>query len=286
VLGQPDEDVIRKFFRLIIEESGFDLINVGEIFVGAHLYKAINSLHHGVLAWSIARKMRYWWLIQLPRSFEEYIGSLPEKTRRHITRDCRKFEIAGPDFRVMHLPEEVEMFLRDAEKVSRLTYQWKLGYGLCNDEYTRQRLTRLAKNGTLRCYVFYLSGSPCAFGWGELSHRTFVFQVTGYDPQYRKLSPGTALIMRMVQDLIENTKCQVFDFMWGGDEGYKSRLGTVSFGCVPMQVAQIYRPYSLLIYVLDQMLNLSKKLIGLVVEHRSLKQRMRTALRRYGVGTF
>jgi Acetyltransferase (GNAT) domain len=286
VPGQPDENVIRRLFQVVIEEANFDLINVGEVFVGSPLYKAITSLHDGVIAWRIARKERHWWLIQMPGSFDEYVASLPERTRRHITRDCRKFEIEAPDFRVIQLPDEVEIFLRDAERISRLTYQWKLGCGLRNDEDTRERLIRLAKNGALRCYIVYLSGNPCAFGWGELSHRTFVFQVTGYDPRYRKLSPGTALIMRMIRDLIQNTECEVFDFKWGSEEGYKSRLGNFSLACVPMQVAQIYRPYSLLIIVLDQMLTLFKKLAGSIIEQGPLKQRLRTTLRRYGVGTF
>jgi hypothetical protein len=86
-----------------------------------------------------------------------------------------------------------------------------------------------------RCAVifFFVENKPCAFGWGELAYKRFVFQQTGYDPDYRKLSPGTALMMRMIRDLIEHTDCEVFDFLWGGDEGYKSRLGTVSVGlCV------------------------------------------------------
>ena len=124
----------------------------------------------------------------------------------------------------MRLPEEVDKFLEDAEKISRLTYQWKLGYGLCNDEATRQKFFRLAKNGTLRCYIIYLHGEPCAFGWGELCHRTFVWYQTGYNPKYYKLSPGTALLMRMIRDLIENTNCKVFDFLWGGEDGYKAKI--------------------------------------------------------------
>jgi len=285
VLGQPSESVIREFFHHVIKEGDFDLINVGHIFVDSPVYNAVTNLH-GAISWRVARKEKHWWLIRLPGSFYEYLASLREKTKVHLIRDCHKFERKDPDFRVMQLPEDIDIFLRDAETISRLTYQWNLTFGICNDESTRQHLGRLAKNGTLRCYITYLQGRPCAFGWGELSHRKFYFRQTGFDPQYRKLSPGTALIMRMIQDLIENTDCDVFDLQWGGKDGYKSRFGTVSLRTAAIQVAQIYKPYALLICALDQTLNLAKNSVGLVVERGPLKTRLRSVLRRYGVGTF
>lgn len=291
VLGQPSEEVIRRFFQLIIEGPKFDLINVGEVLVDSPLYKVITSLHKGVIAWK-ERKHHLRWLIQLPSSFDEYLASLRASTRMAVTRERRRLEREAPSFRVMQFPDEVETFLRDAEKISRVTYQWHLGYGyrICNDEGTRERFTRLAKSGILRGYILYLRGKPCAFNWGELSHRTFVWQVTGYDRQYHRLSPGTALLMWMIRDVIENTNCEVFDFKWGSEEGYKSRFGTTSFPCTRMQVAQIYRPYSLLILALDQMLNLPKnvleKLLYLIFRHGALKRRLRSAMHRYGIATY
>jgi hypothetical protein len=286
VLGRPNEDVIRKFFQLVIENSGFNIIDLGMIFVDSPLYNTVTHLSDGVIAWRAARKMQYWWLIQLPGSFGAYIASLPENTRKHLTRDLRKCERESPDFRITQNPEDVGSFLSDAEMISRSTYQWNLGYGTRNDEAAQQRLSWLAKTGVLRCYILYLRGVPCAFGWGELSHRRFVFEEMGYDPQYRKLSPGTTLVLRMIQDLIENTDCEVFDFKWGGEDGYKSRFGNISLRCVSMQLAPIHKPYALLIMALDQILNLFKKLIGSIIEQRTVKKRLRTILRRRGVGTF
>jgi Acetyltransferase (GNAT) domain len=285
VVGEPSEDVIRKFLHLIIQEGGFDLINVGCIFIDSPLYRAFRSLHD-VVIWSVSRKNYLWWMIRLPDSFDEYMASLRETAKMRIARDYRRFERAAPEFRVMQHPEEVDLFLRDAETISRLTYQWNLSYGFCGNESTRQKLLRLAKNGNLRCYLTYLDGKPCAFGWGELSHRKFIFRKTGYDPQHRKLSPGSALMMRMIRDLIENTNCEIFDFLWGGDDGYKSRVATLSIRCTSVQAAPMFKPYSLLIAALDQALNLFKTLIGSVIESSPIKARLRSVLRRYGVGTF
>ena len=288
VPGGTDENIIRKFFQVLFEESGFDLIHVGEVFIGSPLHKAITSLGHGAVAWR-ERKIQIRWLIRLPGSFDEYLASLRPTTRTAINKARRKLEREAPEFRVMLLPEEVETFLRDAEKINRLTYQWDLGYRLCNDESTRERFTRLAKNGNLRGYILYLHGNPCAFGLGEFSHRTFGGHRMGYDPHYRKLSPGTALLMWMIRDMIENTDCEIFDLKWGGEEGYKSRFSTMNLGCARMELAQIYRPYSLLIVALDLALNAAKNFtehaLHLISGRGALRQRLRSALHRYGFGT-
>jgi hypothetical protein len=289
VLGQPSENVIRKFFQLIIEESDIDLIDVGHILIDSPLYNAINNLPRGIIAWR-ERKKQIRWLIRLPGSFDEYFASLRATTRAAVASERRKLERESPSFRIMRLPEEVEDFLKDAEKISRLSYQWKLGYRLYNDENTRQRFTRLAKAGTLRCYILYLHGQPCAFGWGELNHGRFVWDTTGYDPHYRKLSPGTALLMSMIRDLVENTNCEIFDFKWGSEEGYKSRFATLSFSCARMHIAQIYKPRPFLIFALDKILNSLKnfieKLLFWIFGHGANKRRLRSAMRRYGIATY
>ena len=286
VLGEPSESLVRRFFHHAIEGSNFDVIDVEEIFIDSPLYKAVTSLGGPVIAWRAMRKKRIWWFIRMPRSFDEYIAWLRESGRERIVRHWRSFERENPDFRVMQRPEEVEVFLRDAEKISRLAYQWKFGQGLHNDENTRREFMRLAENGILRCYIVYLRGNPCAFGWGKLSYGRFSFRYTGYDPQYRQLSPGTALMMRMIRDLIENTNCKVFDFRWGGEDGYKSRFGSFSVGCAWVRVAKIYRPYSLFIILLDQTLNLAKNLVGLIIERGPLGKQLRSARRRHGIETY
>ena len=285
VIGEVCESVIQQFFQIIIKEGDFDLINVGYSFLNSPLYKAVDSLPNAV-TWQVSRKKHLWWLIRLPASFEAYIASLPERTRKHLVRDCRKFERECPELRVMRQPDEVDFFLRDAGEISRLTYQWKLNYGIRTDEIGHEHLRRLAERGQLRCYISYLQGEPCAFGWGDLSNGKFHFRETGYSPKFRKFSPGTALMMRMIKDMIENTDCRVFHFQWGGEDGYKSRLATEGHLCTSVQVAPRKKPYPLLIVLLDRSINLAKNSIGLVVESGPFKARFRSVLRRRGVGTF
>ena len=100
VLGEPSEHVIRKMFQHIIKGGGFDLIDVGYIFVNSPLYNAVRSLH-GAFAWRAARKKQIWWLIKMPGSFDMYFASLNERTRYHVARDSRRFERQAPVFRIL-----------------------------------------------------------------------------------------------------------------------------------------------------------------------------------------
>ena len=289
VIGQPDAAVIREFFEIIIEKSDFDLIRVGEIAANSPLYNVVTSLHRGVVAWG-ERKGHVHWLIKLPKSFDEYLASLRATTRAAIASDRRRFARDISHFQVVRLPEDVELFLRDADKISRQTYQWNLGCGLCDDESTRLQFMRQAQTGTLRCYIVYVKGEPCAFSYGELSHGTFGWHITGFDPRFRKLSPGTALLMMMIRDLIENTNCQNFDLKWGDADGYKSRFGTISFGCTRMHVAKIYRPYSFLIFALDKVIsiikNLGESLLYSIFGRGAFKQRLKRTMHRWGIATY
>lgn len=289
VLGCPSEQTVQRFFQIIIETSRFDLIELGQILIDSPLYRAVKSLP-GIVAWRILRKDEIRWLIDLPGSFDEYLSMLGWRTRRDVQRYSRKVEREAPEFRVIHQPKDVPDFLREAEQISRLTYQWKLGIRLRNDKATLDHFVRLANAGTLRGYLLYIQGRPCAFAWGELSQGKFAYRAIGYDPQYSKLSPGTVLYTWLIRDLIENTDCRVFDFGGGGEEGYKSRLATVSLSCVRMQAAKIYRPYPFFLFAIDQALLLAKSsMMGLlesVAGRGLLGRRLKSLLRPYGVGNY
>jgi len=96
--------------------------------------------------------------------------------------------------------------------------------------------------------------------------------------------------MWLVQDLIENRTCEIFDFGSGGRDGYKSRLAAASLSCEQIQMAQIHRPYPLMIFVLDRTLNVVKTAILGPVEtllaHGAFKRRLKSMLRPFGVGSY
>jgi hypothetical protein len=279
ILGEADENAIQEMLRLLLAESGFDLINLRDVVIGSSLYNAVTKLHGGgVIVRNAKRNDSVRWLIRLPKSFDEYMTALRSTTRRRVARDYRRLKKHSPDFFVITSPADVERFLRDAEQVSRLTYQWSNGVRVCNDEQTRRKFARLAEVGHFRGYLSYVKGTPCAFTWGQMNqHRVFAPQVTGFDPRFSKLSPGTALWMRAIRDLIENTDCEVLDFGGVGEDdgGYKSRFGNVRLDGAWLQVARWNRPYALFVTMLDQGFNLSKNLASSLIGYDRRRKRLR-----------
>jgi len=285
VLGQVDEQTIEKFIKFILSESNFDFIDLGEVIVDSPLYNAVTHLGGGALVNRVLRQNSIRWMIKLPELFDDYCKSLGQQTRKKDVGKFKKFE-RQPSFEahVIHQPNQVDKFLLDGEKVSRLTYQWNFGQRLLNDEATRQKFVQLAKIGKLRCYMLYFEGRPCAFACGVLSHRIYQWDTSGYDPQYVKDSPGTALMLWMIRDLIENTNCKIFDFGMGGNYDYKSRFGNTSLNCAWFQIGKWYRPYSVFIIMLEKFLNGAKNLAVWLIGSGNLMKRLKKATRHYREG--
>jgi hypothetical protein len=283
ILGEPDEQLFRRILESIVQKVGFDLMNVGEIVIDSPLYNAVTGLR-GVIVNSVMRKTIVHWLIKLPGSYNEYVSSLGRTTRAQDVRKVNKFEREIPhEFHVIERPEQVDQFLKAREHVGRLTYQWNLGARFYNDEAARQMLIRLMNRKQFRGFLIYVDGKPIAFGSGEMNNGIFLLHTPGFDPAYGKLSPGNALRMWMIRDLIENTDCKIVDFGMGGDDwGYKSRYGNVHFECAWLQVARWDRPYSLFITALDRALNAAKNLASRIIGFEHRFQGIRKWLRQYG----
>jgi hypothetical protein len=286
VLGISDETVSRRILEMMLQANDFDLINVGEVEVGSPMHRAAESIRGGALVGRVLRGNSIRWLIKLPPTFEEYCKSLGAQTRK---KDVGKFKkaIQQPSFevQVFHRPEQVEKFLADAEKISRMTYQWNFGQQLVNDAPTRQHFISQAEFGVMRCFLLYVDGEPRAFARGILSRGIFLWETSGYDPRYVKDSSGTSLMLWMIRDLIENTDCRVFDFGMGGNYGYKARFGNVSLTCDWLQIGQWRRPYSVLLIMLERAVNGSKNLVAsLVGPDSELMKRLKRSTRRYDAG--
>ena len=283
VLGQ-DEYIIEMILQPILNDSNFDLLDLGYIIIDSHLYNVVTKLRGGVIIGRASRSVQIQWLVKLPETFEDYIRSLGRKTRINSVREFKKLERQSAfKIHVIDRLNQIDKYLQDAEKVSRRTYQWNYGLGarFCNDEVTRERLVRFAKSEKLRCYIAYCDGQPSAFSCGEWRHRIYLLQKTGYDPKYASKSPGIALLLGTIRDLIDNTDCEYLDLGVGGYFEYKTRFGNTSLNCVRLQVGCLYRPYSFFLITLDQILNSAKNLLSLIIGQGTLVKRAKW-LRRYG----
>jgi len=166
------------------------------------------------------------WQIDLPKTFDEYLASLSSATRKGIRRTAAQVEKAfGERLSIRRFQDVTDLddYLRDAESIAARTYQRSLGVGFLDDERQRARIRMLMERGWFRSYVLYLDGYPVAFEQGEAYRSRFVSVRAGYDPACGQHRIGAYLLLKAIEDLVEDARFSLFDFGLG-DADYKRKL--------------------------------------------------------------
>lgn len=283
-LGHINKDQWLEVLHAVMARWPFTLLDLGEVIRGSSLYQATKQLPNSLLV-AHGRKPSIRWFIDLPGTFDDYLSCLRPSTKRNVTYKVRRFEREQSyDFVTVTRPEQVDQFLRDGEAVSRRTYQWALGQRLEDREETRSYYQRLAEAGRMRCHLLYIDGVPAGFMRNELHGGVCNYGTPGFDPRFERSSPGLVMLLWTIRDLIENTDCRLFDFGEGGDDqGYKSRFGNRSIECEYVQIYPATKPYSVLIYLAERGLTLTKNFADAMLGNSSLRQKLKKAIRKYGV---
>lgn len=162
------------------------------------------------------------WTMKLPRSIDEFYLGLSPKVRRNRRQEANRLlrdHLNDVKIRCLREADEVELMIQDIEEVAKSTYHRGLGVGFQDSVEMRRRLHLEAQQGRLRAYILYVAGKPCAFWlvtlYGGVLHGLF----TGYDPDFAKYSPGTFMLLRVIEDSVRsNVKEMDFGF---GDAWYK-----------------------------------------------------------------
>ena len=284
VLGHCSGKLLKVFLEILDRQVGFDMLSLGEVVLDGELEVATR-----VVGWKFRvsrpqRKDSLRWLARLPESFEEYLGAMSAKSRGNLRREIRKLESdLKPTLVTVTRPDQFDDFLRDGERISRLTYQWHIGQRLINDEATRRAYESRARLGRLRAHIVYADGQPIAFSRGRIVGGTFSYETPGYDPAFARYSPGAVLLAWVIRDLIENTGCRVFDFGNGGDDvGYKARFGNLSMPSRTLYVSRRLGLYPTLLTTLDEGLKFGKNLGSKLVGHSRMYASIKKAFRQYG----
>lgn len=276
-----EQDWIAIFARLA-RTWRYDVLALGEAPFDSGLMRAVARVGWPLLGIGTRDREAIHWSIDLPDTFEAYLGKLRKSTRRSIRYEIKRIEREGATrVEVVTAPDQIDRYLVEGEAISRTTYQWGVGQRLENDAATRERYFRLAGEGRLRCYMLYFEGEPIAFARGEISGCVYNYETPGYVTKYHRYSPGLVLLTYAIADLIENTRCQVFDFGSGGDmTGYKSRFGTINEPCRGLTIANGATGRGLAVWAISHGLSWLKSAARTVLGDGELKRRVKKVIRR------
>lgn len=277
IAGSLDEQGGQALLAAILAEPKAGLIDLGDTPIDGGLYRAAKALGRGLSVHDNPRGATRR-ALPLTDGIAPYLASLRPSTRKAVLRDCRLFERLSPSFRSFCAPDEVETFLRDAAPLSQRTHQVKLGVKLEDDEAHRTRLRALADAGRLRACIAYVDGTPCAFAWGDLSHGTLYFRMTGYDPEMRRHCAGTAILFHLLETLGADPACRFFDF-GVRDMDYKARFGTIVIPSTALSIARWSSPAACFALTIERMMD-GLKDKGAALLGGATLARIRRAMRR------
>jgi hypothetical protein len=138
----------------------------------------------------------------VPEGIDEVYRKMSSDRRIETRRRVKKLKThpAGEPRIVCYRHEaELDRLFHDAEEIAKQTYHRGLGVGFADRPDVRSRVELAAQKGWLRANLLYIGDRPIAFWIGMLYHGSFVSEYMGYDPEFRRFSPGMVLIMRVIE---------------------------------------------------------------------------------------
>lgn len=225
VLGRPDDDAAARLVRAAIDlvrRERADFLLCEDLDEESALYRHLSALRREGLCVLAPTGFQARHRLVLPRTMEELWSAMPGTQRKKLRRELRLFE-GG---RVLRAREarDVRDFVACAHAVSKRSWQAeRLGVRVRDDEAERERFSFVASKGALRSYLLLKDDRPVAFTVGHQWAGRFVLEEIGFDRAFARSSPGTVLLLRVLEDLLAEDRPEIFDFGFG-DALYKRQL--------------------------------------------------------------
>jgi CelD/BcsL family acetyltransferase involved in cellulose biosynthesis len=167
-----------------------------------------------------AQYPRYYTDLQQP--FDAYLKRFSAKSRSTLLRKVRKFATASGgaiEWREFRNADEMPEFYDQARRISKKTYQERLlDAGLPDDADFLRAACEAAAKGEARGYLLYLQGKPIAYIFCSVADGAVSYDYVGYDPEFHQLSPGTVLQHLVLETLMSQGGCKMFDFTEGASQ--------------------------------------------------------------------
>jgi CelD/BcsL family acetyltransferase involved in cellulose biosynthesis len=168
-------------------------------------------------------------VLALPDTVAELRMVVPRKTLRDLRQARRRAAAVGRVAALQADASNVAGFMQDFFRLHEGRWQPIAGHGVCADPVVRDfHLTaaqRMLEAGMLRLYLLRVGNSTAAAYYGFTAKRTAYAYLSGFDPQFAELSPGTQIVAHAIEEAVREGAHE-FHFLRGG-EPYKYAWGAV-----------------------------------------------------------
>jgi CelD/BcsL family acetyltransferase involved in cellulose biosynthesis len=120
---------------------------------------------------------------------------------------------------------DVNYIINVACQIKESTYKSGLAVGFTNSAVNRALLEKAARDGSLRAYILYVGDEPCAFQLDILYGKTQFTEYGSFDPRWSRGSPGTVLLIKVLEQLCRESNVSIMDYGFG-HALYKRKFGT------------------------------------------------------------
>jgi Acetyltransferase (GNAT) domain len=168
-------------------------------------------------------------LLEIPESLEGYFKTKDAKSRYNLKRMMKQLENTYKEnitIRIFTEAEDVEVFCEHAEIISQKSHLRPINAGFRSTPAEIKKKKILANIGFFRSYILYLKEKPAAFISGIIYKRSFLTEHIGFDIQYERLSIGSYLLLKAIEDIASNKCADIIDYSYGSDS-YKKRFSSL-----------------------------------------------------------
>jgi CelD/BcsL family acetyltransferase involved in cellulose biosynthesis len=166
-------------------------------------------------------------VLTLPNDVERLGEVVPRKTLRDLRQARRRAAAAGKVAVARAEAASVMPFMHEFFRLHEARWRQVAGHGVCADPAVRNfHLTaapRMLSAGMLRLYLLKLGDAVVAAYYGLTAKQTAYAYLSGFDPNYAELSPGTQIVAHAIEEAIREG-AREFHFL-RGSETYKYAWG-------------------------------------------------------------
>lgn len=231
VLGAEPLGEMCDFFKSVFARFPIDAVTMRLLPTASPFFhEATTEMSH------VHERMRLH-LLKLPPTFEEYLARFSSKHRKNLTRTMRLLT----DHRLQSIDSaaDVSEFLRVGASIARVSWQSQVvDYLIKDNAGWLAHLSDLAERRLLRSYLLWCGERPCAYVLGFQYRGYFHYSFIGHDPEFDRLSPGTVMLLRIIEDLIAHNSPTWMNF-GEGDALYKERFGS---DAIEVANVTVFRP--------------------------------------------
>jgi hypothetical protein len=216
------ESWLDELFSTVLERHPQRLpLKLDNVPVDSHLYDYLFSsqfIRNSFIVYQVPWAKRIQ-TITLEPSYDQFLARYSSKKRYNLRRQFRLLETkAGGGIALRRcestadVPAFFEAYRELYESGNRIQYgtrRWKMAPEL------RSEMELTSRHGLMLGYLLMAKERPvsCAYGW-RLG-KVYMLIRTIFDPEYEDVSPGTALLQLMIEDLIKEKRTTLINLGYG-----------------------------------------------------------------------